>query len=72
MNLLLVTLCSFHVIKLPVFVLGKGLFESESEIDPSFDTPLYYAPYIARAVESGLSDADELFEITEPSLYKQG
>ena len=69
MTLFLLTitiLSSLFVFTFPI--LGDELHE----FGPNIDTPLHYAAYVARAVESGLNDATELFEVIEPALYKQG
>ncbi|CAL8111500.1 unnamed protein product [Orchesella dallaii] len=37
----------------------------------SFPFPIYYAAYIANAVESGVREANNLYETIEPDLYKK-
>jgi len=59
----------------PVFMLVVLLFfvpkEASNQVEGPEDFPIHYAPYISRAVESGLSEATELFESIEPQLYKR-
>jgi len=71
-SFLVTSLISHAVVSIIVYSSVLGEKSSELPSDIAFDVPLTYAAYVARAVESGLSDAADLFEVIEPALYKQG
>lgn len=46
--------------------------DEENSSSSLFPFPIYYAAYIANAVESGVREANNLYETVEPDLYKKG
>lgn len=46
--------------------------EDHGSLSSPFPFPTYYAAYITNAVESGVREANNLYDTVEPDLYKRG